>query len=539
MTLKIKNVPLKFAYQTLVDYNECLTDWYISKIPDETRKQKGQYFTPGKISKLMIKQFQNLEKYESVNILDPGAGLGIFESAFCDFFKALNKNISISFDIYENDMTVLPFLEHNMEICKREVESSRVKISYKIIPEDFLLSNSHVFLSQENIFENEDEKYDFVISNPPYYKINTSSLQVQHMKHIMNGQPNIYPFFMALSAKLLKPEGQVALLTPRSYCSGLYFKKFRNWFFELVKPCKIHLFESRREIFKKYEVYQENMILTAIKTKNIPKNIQISVSKGIPVTDKDIQKRSTSYNNIINKKHDDISIRIPTSKVEELIAAHIDKYTDNLESLGFKISTGSVVPFRAKKFLDYGLTTSEESVPLIWMQNITDGNVKWPIDIANKSIKIKVTNESKKILIPNKNYIFIKRLSSKGGKRHINSAVYFKNCIDVEFIGVENHVNYISKKEGELTESESYGIVALLNSIIYNKYFLIGNGTTQVNAKEINEIPLPPIDLIKKLGDSVIESKRKMSKIENLTQEKTIATILSIDEKILRDLGSY
>ena len=536
MTLDIKNVPLKCENQTLIDYTEYLTDWYISKIPNEDRKQKGQYFTPGKISELMIKQFQNLEKYENINVLDPGAGLGIFESAFCDYFKILNKKIRISFDIYENDMTVLPFLEYNMEMCKREVEGSGVEISYKIVPQDFLLSNSHICLDQEDIFEKEDKKYDFVISNPPYYKINTNSSQVQHMKHIMNGQPNIYPFFMALSAKLLKPEGQIALLTPRSYCSGLYFKKFRNWFFEVVKPCKIHLFESRSEIFEKYEVYQENMILTAIKTKKVPQNIQISVSKGIPVTDKDIQKRSTSYNDVIYKKHNDITVRIPTSKVEELIATHIDKYKDNLESLGFKVSTGSVVPFRAKKFLDYGLKESDESVPLIWMQNITDGNVTWPIDIANKSIKIKVTNESKKILIPNKNYIFLKRLSTKGGKRHINSAVYFKNYLDVEFIGVENHVNYISKKEGELTESESHGIVALLNSIIYNKYFRIGNGTTQVNAREINEIPLPPIDLIKKLGDSIIELKIKVGKVEKSTQEKMIATFLDIEEKILIDL---
>ena len=45
------------------------------------------------------------------------------------------------------------------------------------------------------------------------------------------------------------------------------------------------------------------MILTTIKTKNIPKNIQISVSKGIPITDNDIQRRNTTYNNIICKKH--------------------------------------------------------------------------------------------------------------------------------------------------------------------------------------------------------------------------------------------
>ena len=140
------------------------------------------------------------------------------------------------------------------------------------------------------------------------------------MKQIMNGQPNIYPFFMALSARLLKPEGQMTLLTPRSYCSGLYFKKFRNWFFEVVKPCKIHLFESRREIFKRYDVRQENVILTAIKTNNIPENIQISVSKGIPLSKKEVHVRKSTYNNVIREKNNDIIMRIPASDIDELVA---------------------------------------------------------------------------------------------------------------------------------------------------------------------------------------------------------------------------
>jgi len=534
LTLNVKNVPLKYGNQTLVDYTECLTDWYISKVPDEDRKQKGQYFTPGKISELMIKQLQNLEKCENIKVLDPGAGLGIFESAFCDFFKLLNKKISISFDVYENDMTVLPFLKHNMEICEREVEGSRVKISYKIVPEDFLLSNSHVYLNQENIFGNKVEKYDFVISNPPYYKINTSSSQVQHMKHIMNGQPNIYPFFMALSAKLLKPEGQIVLLTPRSYCSGLYFKKFRNWFFEVVKPCKIHLFESRKELFKKYEVRQENIILNAVKTKKTPKKVQISVSTGIPLADKDVQVRSTNYSNIIRKNRNDIILRIPTSEVDEIIATHIDKYKDNFGSLGFKVATGKVVPFRIKRLLNNS-TESSESVPLIWMQNISENGVLWPIDIVNKFTKIKMTKESKKILVPNKNYIFLKRFSTKEGKRRINAAVYFKKDIDAKFIGIENHVNYISKENGELTKDEAYGVVTLLNSRIYNTYFQIESGTTQVNVKEISNIPLPPIDLIKKLGNSVIKLNTNVNKIETTTKEKMVLNILNFDNEVLKD----
>ena len=105
----------------------------------------------------------------------------------------------------------------------------------------------------------------------------------------------------------------------------------------------------------------------------------------------------------------------------------------------------------------------------------------------------------------------------------------------MDFIGIENHINYISKNEGDLTKSEAYGIVTILNSIIYNRYFQIESGTTQVNAKEISNIPLPPIDQIKRLGDSIIELKTD-KKIENQRREEIIANVLNIEEEILKGL---
>lgn len=525
MALYVKNVPSKCENQSLVNYTELLTDWYISKISDEERKQKGQYFTPGKISELMIKQFQSLEKYENIKVLDPGAGLGIFESAFCEFFTFPSNNINISFDIYENDVTVLPFLKHNMKICKREMKSKGVKISYKIIPKDFLLSNSHLYSNQNDISDSKYEKYDFVVSNPPYYKINSNSTQVQHMKHIINGQPNIYPFFMALSAKLLKNEGQLTLLTPRSFCSGLYFKNFRKYFFNTVKPFRIHLFESRRKLFSKYGVKQENVILTAIKSSKVPESVQISVSNGIPNIDDDIKVRNATYDKIIFQRNDDIIMRIPILGIEESIAMNLDSLKDNLATIGFRVSTGRVVPFRSKKFLCDNSKICKDSVPLIWMQNIFDGKVNWPLEVGNKSIKIRRSDESKKMLVANSNYVLVKRFSAKDNKQRINAAVFLKNNFNFDFIGIENHVNYIYRKEGNMAKNEAYGIMALLNSELYNRYFQIENGSTQVNAKEINTLPFPCLDTIRRLGNKVMENE----KFEKANIDKIVIDLMNLE----------
>lgn len=277
ITENMKFLPEKTENQTLADYTEHLTDRYVDKISVENRKRKGQYFTPKKISELMVSLFGNIGQTGMVKILDPGAGIGIFESTFCEYAKLFKKKVKVSFYLYENDTNVIPFLEQNMQTCKDDMAANELRIDYKIFEEDFILSNTKIFNEIEK-FDYKEKGYDFVILNPPYYKLNKDSPQVIELKNIVSGQPNIYPLFMAVSAKLLKNGGQMTALTPRSYCSGSYFKAFREWFFKTVKPQKIHLFESRKEIFKKYGVLQENVILNAIKTSKTPENIQISVS---------------------------------------------------------------------------------------------------------------------------------------------------------------------------------------------------------------------------------------------------------------------
>jgi len=526
----IEDIPEKSANQSLADYTENLTDWYIERTPAKYRKEKGQYFTPRKVSEFMVNQFEDIDKKEEIRILDPGAGIGIFESAFCEYIDSLEKNVTILFDLYENDPNLLLLLRRNMSVCKGEMASKGFKVTYKIFDKDFILSNAQ-FFDKEKGKSNKIGRYDFVISNPPYYKLKKNSPHVIKMKNIIDGAPNIYPLFMALSAKLLKNGGQMTVLTPRSYCSGLYFKKFRKRFFEMIKPYKVHLFESRKEVFKKYGVLQELVILTAIKTSRMPENISISVSNGAP-SENELRARSTAYNRIIIEKNDDVLMRIPIYELDELIAGSIDNFENNLETLGFKVSTGRVVPFRAKEFLLKSTDDCNDFVPLIWMHNIVEGVVKWPIKKNNKPTGLKKTEKSEKILVPNKNYVLVKRFSTKEGKQRINAGVYLNSTLNSEFVGIENHVNYIYKKESELDINEAYGIAILLNSRLYNRYFQITNGSTQVNATELKNLPLPPIEKIRKIG-RLVRMRRRNDVIEN---EKIIIDEINIDGWIIMKL---
>ena len=57
----------------------------------------------------------------------------------------------------------------------------------------------------------------------------------------------------------------MVFIVPRSFCSGLYYKKIRKWLVKNLHFERIHLFESRKDIFDDNEVLQENIIFKAIK----------------------------------------------------------------------------------------------------------------------------------------------------------------------------------------------------------------------------------------------------------------------------------
>jgi len=105
--------------------------------------------------------------------------------------------------------------------------------------------------------------------------------------------------------------------------------------------------------------------------------------------------------------------------------------------------------------------------------------------------------------------------------------------IEHNVIGLENHVNYVHKPEGELTVDEAYGLASLLNSSIIDKFFRSVNGNTQVNATDVRMLPMPTIDKIKEIGNYVREMQPKIG----LELDRIISNILNIEDEIIKGLN--
>jgi len=522
-------VPIKKEDETLTEFAERLADWYIQKQDLKYRKGKGQYFTPKIIGEFMVGLLDEFKGSKNIRVLDPGAGVGIFESLLCERLRLCKSKISVSFDLYENCKEILPLLEMNMKSCAKSMARSGYRISYKIMRRNFILAySSGTGNDVENWGEKNEYQYDVVMCNPPYYKLKKNSAEGVAMASIIKGQPNIYVSFMAIAAKLLKPGGQMVFLTPRSYFSGVYFKEFRKWFFNQITPQKLHVFGSRR-VFKKDPVLQEMVILKGLKGQSQTATVTISYSPKEPDRTKGFVERSVAFENVVLARGNDVIIRVPITAIDDTIGKEIDQLPFNLAGLGLKASTGPLVPFRAVKHLLNSTPRDAESAPLIWMENITGGKVIWPLVNSQKAKAVRVLESTRQLTIPNGNYVMIKRFSSKEGKRRINAGILLRRWLGVKSLSIENHVNYIYKIGGEMTEDEAYGLREILNSTLYNRYFQMSNGSTQVDASAINNIPLPSLDVIATIG----RLARGVGAEENLVGERLAMTTLGISPEVL------
>ena len=55
-----------------------------------------------------------------------------------------------------------------------------------------------------------------------------------------------------------------------------------------------------------------------------------------------------------------------------------------------------------------------------------------------------------------------------------------------------------------MSECVVYGLYVLFNSTLYDCYYRILNGSTQVNSTEINAMPVPPMSIIEAMGKELI-----------------------------------
>ena len=481
---------------------------YAKTVTNQHKKENGQFFTPTEISNFMAGLATQIKR--KLKILDPGCGTAILSSSLIEKLAKQNDNITeIELVLYETDPDILPYTQATLDYLENWLKQFKIIFVPTLNTNDFVLENKDCFEQNATLFSTpQNATFDIVISNPPYFKISKEDKRAAVAKSIVWGQPNIYSIFMMVATKLLKQGGELIFIIPRSFASGNYFRAFREVFFREIEVQQIHLFGSRTHTFDRDSVLQETLILKGKKkkTNGAFNSILITHSNGI----KDIKQYTEKLyqtDELIDLNSKEKIIHLPINQTDDNVIKLFKSWSGSLQQYDIQISTGPVVSFRAAEYLferyKNGIVFL---VPLYQLINTSKMSFDWPVTKRNKPQYIQNCEATKSLLIPNKNYVFLRRFSAKDDKSRLVASPYFANITKHEFIGVENHLNYIYRRKGHLERNEILGIAALLNSSLFDTYFRTFNGNINVSATELREMPLPPIEDIKVIGNQIILS---------------------------------
>jgi adenine-specific DNA-methyltransferase len=373
-------------------------------------------------------------------------------------------------------------------------------MSYTIHVKDFILDEAATLFGSPSLFNNSPAlgQFDCVITNPPYFKVSKASPYARVMEDVVHGQPNIYAFFLAASAQMLKSEGELVAITPRSFCNGLYFRGFRHWFLAKMALDHIHLFESRTETFR--DVLQESLITVSHRLGKPCANVRISTSYGRNIrTAKSVSLPSAT---VVDDSCGHANIRIPSSLEDNAISEVAESWPLRFADGGLRISTGPVVLFRAAQFLLPQLN-GKNSAPLLSVFNVKPFQTEWPLAHKKHPTALKVCPDSQRLLLPMQNYLLLRRFSAKEERRRLTASCLIASKFSMPFVALENHLNYVYHAERELTTDEVYGLAALFNSALLDRYFRTISGNTQVNATEIRSMKFPALATVAAMGRRV------------------------------------
>lgn len=482
----------------LVELVEKTNERYRLEILNKENQEKYEQFFTDRKTALYMASMVRQSKKKRIKILDPGAGIGILSIALLDTIltKWIHKPNRIELYAYEIDPNLIDILKQNYDRCKRKLKKLDIELVFNILNKNFMLDG------QNNV------KVDYIILNPPYKKIDSSSGLKKKLIEQNIMVPNEYAAFVLISKNILKVGGSLVALTPRSFCNGHYFEKFR---IDLLKDSKfkdVHLYESRQSLFRDDQVLQENIVYHIVKYNMNSKdkvNIYYSYNENL----KNNKKYQIEYSEFIHPDDATQVIRVLKNQRDKEITELMSKFHTTLDELGINVSTGPFVDFREKDELKTA-SFKDNSIPYLFPEHFDNENfnINWPKNPLKKFNYIVVVKENLSKARPMGTYVIVKRITSKEEQRRIVASIINEDSFsnrNFEFVAFDNKINYFHVNKERLSDNIAWGLCLYLNSTLVDYYFRLYSGHTQVNVSDLKNLKYPSISELEYIGENARE----------------------------------
>ncbi len=452
----------------------------------------GRLFTKKDTARLMAGMLDIDKNKTAFTVLDPGAGTGILSAAAIEeICKRAPSCKQIFLTCFETNKDFLPMLEDNLERIRKKCRHDYdVKLYVTVYDENYIVdSKNHYTVT---FFDTVEDKYDIIIANPPTEFYEKDSEEALSAGGVTQVKISAAFLFARMAQRHLEEDGQLVTALPTTYATASQLTALRKEMAKELALKKIHLFIGKQKNTKRAIPLKKNFIISYLKGDR-PENIEITTStdSGKNVT----ALPPLSYNFVVDPENG--MLTLPKSVEDTNIVKYISDFPETLTSLGLKMSTGLVIDSKCE-----GLLFTDPirgSVPLIRPATIKNGSVNFPQPIKKQYIAPVNTSLVQK----NKNLIIIKRIPANSDERFVNSAIYLASQLPAyKYISTHNKINFIDTKDknSEICARLAFGLFALLNSTIYDRYISIVSKSKQINSKEMRSLPLPPRNIIENIG---------------------------------------
>jgi adenine-specific DNA-methyltransferase len=490
-----------------------MSDLAVSELANRKRKADlGQFFTSPPLANFMASWFDSLPA--EVRLLDAGAGAGSLTSAVVSRFCKKRAGVrAIDATLFEIDPLIQEALLECMGNCAQECAEAGIEFTFKIHAVDFIEDITSRLSG--DLFSLKAPLFNAAIANPPYRKIATDSVERRQLRQVGVETSNLYSGFIALIHRLLVPGGQLVGITPRSFCNGPYFRPFREDFLANLDLKRLHVFESRGAAFRVDDVLQENVIFHAIKDRPQSDTVIISSSSG--ENGAVVTQKTVRFTEVVHTNDEEKFIHIPSTARHSAAKEAMDGLYTSLASLGLNVSTGPVVEYRLKTSIRW--QPEENSVPLLYPCHLNRGTVRWPKPDSRKPNAILNNEMTRPWLVQSGVYVLTKRFTSKEENRRLVACLFDPEGLEAEWIGIENHLNYIHANGRGLDMVLAIGLLVFLNSTIVDQYFRRFSGHTQVNATDLRKLPYPDLQTLLAMGKNVNRLDEQQQTIDNIVEK--------------------
>lgn len=290
------------------------------------KKEQGIFITPKTIIKKLVEYLKqyiviNEQKYE---ILEPSCGT-------CEIVRYLDELFdNISIDAIENNEIIFEKIKNNLSF----------KNGVNLHKSDFIKYTTN-------------KLYDMIIGNPPYLVIEKHNVPDEYNKYII-GRPNLFGLFIIHSLSMLKINGILAFIIPKSFLNSSYYSNIRNYMKQNGEILNIIDFEKDGGFI---DTQQSTFGIIYRKTDTINNPIECTYS--------------IKFNNHFMFSEDANSLR------------QLLNNSTTLSKLGLSVKTGNIVWNQRKS----QLTNDNSKTLLLYNSNISKNNSFSLLDFSNDEKK--------------------------------------------------------------------------------------------------------------------------------------------------------